>query len=112
MTSMEAQPRKIQSTSSPIEVLHNDTARLYAHLHPALLLVVFFARFNALVVDPVSTLLTSLIPLSVLQLCYVVICLPMAGSTGSQAPPKGAKPGQRRKAAPGLGSKIVVRATL
>jgi hypothetical protein len=111
MTSIEALPRKIQPKSTPIEILNNDAARLYTHLHPVLLLAVFLVRFNALVADPVATLFTSLIPLSILQLCYVVTCLPTASGSGSQPPPKPAKAGQRRKTSQprqGLSAKIVV----
>lgn len=111
MSSFGVPPRKIQPTTTPIEPLNDDAARLYTHIHPVLVLGLFFLRFQALVEDPVGTLLTSLIPLSVLQLCYVVVCLPTASGSGSQLQSKSPKPGQRRKptqSKAGLGSKVVV----
>ena len=93
-------------------------ARWYNHIHPALLMGTLYVRFKPLVEDPVPTLSTSLIPLSILQIVYVAICLPPTGSTGAgsaSAPAKSAKLGLRRKlAAPRapyteLRNKVVVR---
>lgn len=81
--------------SLPIELLPTDLARLYTHVHPALLLSAYYLRFPALVSDPVSTLLNSLIPLAVIQMSYVIICLPVTGS--STKPLKKPKPGAARK---------------
>ncbi|KAI9874824.1 MAG: Glycosylphosphatidylinositol (GPI) anchor assembly protein [Pleopsidium flavum] len=113
MTSTELKPRKLQSTSVPIDALPTQAARLYTHIHPFLVLGVYYIRFSALVVDPVSTLLTSLIPLSILQVSYVVTCLPPAkGSLKQSIPTRTSKQGQRKKPAAakaenGLSSKFV-----
>jgi len=115
MTEAESKPRKLLSTSLPIEILPTDTARLYTYIHPFLVLGVYYLRFSALVADPVSTLLTSLIPLSVLQISYAVTCLPAAKRAAKQSTPvKSAKQGQRKKpgaskAENGLSNKLVVR---
>jgi len=114
MTPAELKSRKLHSTSVPIDVLPTEAARLYTHIHPFLVLGVYYIRFNALVADPVSTLLTSLLPLSFLQISYVVTCLPAAkGSVKQPIPATSLKKGQRRKTAAakaenGLSSKFSV----
>lgn len=109
--SSEAPPRKrkITPTTKPISLLPTSAAQTYTHIHPVVLLTVYYIRFPALVADPISTLTTSVIPLCILQLSYVIACLPpAAGSTGSRptTPTKTAKskPGPRRKT-PTAGSK-------
>jgi len=71
-------------TSAPIDLLDNDIARIYTHLHPLLLLSLFYFQFNALVANPVQTLLSSLVPLALLQIAYCILCLPP--TTGSSSP--------------------------
>lgn len=91
--------------------MKNDTARLYTHVHPILVLSVYAFKFPALVADPVSTLLSTLAPLAVLQIAFVAICLPPTGGSPSM---RKQKPGEKKGKAPtkleqGLNSKIVVR---
>ncbi|EUC27978.1 hypothetical protein COCCADRAFT_110328 [Bipolaris zeicola 26-R-13] len=97
------------STAAPIEPLKNDTARLYTHIHPILVLSVYALKFPALVADPVPTLLSTLAPLAVLQIAFVAVCLPPTGGTPSM---RKQKPGEKKGKAPtkleqGLNSKIV-----
>jgi phosphatidylinositol glycan class F len=66
--------------SLPIELLPTDLARIYTHVHPAVLLSAYYLRFPALVSAPVSTLLNSLLPLAIIQISYALICLPATGS--------------------------------
>jgi phosphatidylinositol glycan class F len=80
--------------SLPIEILPTDLARIYRHVHPALLLSAYYLRFPALVADPVSTLLNSLVPLAIVQISYAVICLPPTGSSTKVV--KKLKPGAKR----------------
>jgi hypothetical protein len=99
------------STAPPIEPLKNDTARLYTHIHPILVLSVYAFKFPALVADPVPTLLSTLAPLAVLQIAFVAVCLPPTGGTPNM---RNKKPGEKKGKAPGkleqgLNSKIVVR---
>lgn len=114
MTSTDTKAHKPPSTSLPIDILPTETARLYTHIHPFLVLGVYYLRFNALVADPVSTLLTSLLPLSILQISYAVTCLPAAkGGAKPPLPAKSAKQGQRKKVSAirgdnGLTTKLVV----
>ncbi|PMD23900.1 PIG-F-domain-containing protein [Hyaloscypha hepaticicola] len=81
-------------TSLPVELLPTDLARIVSQAHPALLLSAYYLRFPALVADPVSTLLNSLLPLATIQIAYAVICLPAVGST--LKPVKKAKPGSKK----------------
>lgn len=66
--------------SSPIDLLPTDLAKIVSQAHPALVLAAFYFRFPALVADPVSALLQSILPLAIIQTVYAVICLPAVGS--------------------------------
>jgi phosphatidylinositol glycan class F len=90
-----------------INVLNTDLARLYTHIHPFLLLSGYLFNFASIVSDPVSLLSKLAIPLSALQIAYVIICLPTAGSVN----PKGSgpkKPSKSRTESINLSSKITV----
>lgn len=107
--------RKLVPTSQPINTLPTDVARLYTTIHPLLLLSLYYFAFPSLVSDPVLTLQNAVLPLSVLQLAYVVTCLPTSGSSPDipPIPSKAAKSGQRKRPSPakqnvGLGGKVVV----
>ncbi|QKX56869.1 uncharacterized protein TRUGW13939_03976 [Talaromyces rugulosus] len=67
----------------PVDIRSTPAAQTYSHVHPAVLLALYAVRFPALVADPVSTLLSDLPIFTVLQVAYVVTCLPQAGSTGN-----------------------------
>jgi phosphatidylinositol glycan class F len=99
------------STAAPIEPLNNDTARLYTHIHPVVILSLYAYKFQHIVADPVPALLSILGPLAILQTAFVALSLPPTGET-----PKfeKRKPGERRKftqgkLATGINGKIVVR---
>jgi len=77
ITAAQGPPAK---ASLPIELLPTDLARIFTHIHSALLLSAYYTRFPALVADPTSTLLSSLAPLVVIQTIYAIICLPVIGS--------------------------------
>lgn len=101
------------STAAPIEPLANETARVYTHIHPLLILSVYAFKFRDLVADPVPALLSTLAPLAVLQVAYVAVCLPPTGGTPSI---RKSKPGEKKTKVPakvesGLNSKIVVCGT-
>ncbi|KAF2103981.1 hypothetical protein NA57DRAFT_70192 [Rhizodiscina lignyota] len=85
----KAPPSPAPSPSAPITTLDSGLARIYTHLHPLLVLSLFFFRFQATVEDPVTTLTNGLAPLGILQIIYVVLCLP---ATGSSTPSSAAKP--------------------
>lgn len=93
--------------SKPVELLQNQYAPLYTHVHPVLLLSLVSFSFGHLVQDPISTLLAAVPIVALLQAIYCVVCLPSTGHR-TAAPPK---PGQKKKAVkPGqdIWSKIVV----
>lgn len=108
-------PAKQRAPAAPIDILNSDTARLYTHLHPVILLSLYAFRFSSIVADPVAELTSALIPLSILQIAYVALCLPPTGGragAGSQAEKK--KPGEKKKPSPGklesgVNGKIIVR---
>ena len=62
--------------SQPIQLQSTPAGRTFTHLHPVLLLAYYYLRFPSLVADPISTLFADLIPLSLFQLAYAIICLP------------------------------------
>lgn len=97
----------------PIRILANPTAQAYSHLHPILIGSIFALRFNALVSDPVTTLSTLLPVFAVLQIIYVIICLPAAGAAlgGSNKARSSGKIGagsKRKDQEASIGSKVVV----
>ncbi|CAL3972562.1 unnamed protein product [Diplocarpon coronariae] len=82
--------------SLPIEILPNELARIFSQIHPAIILSAYYLRFPALVADPTSTLLKSLLPLAAVQILYAALCLPAVGSNSKIV--KKIKPNARRKA--------------
>lgn len=100
-------------TATPIEPLKNDTARIYTHIHPIIVLSLYAYKFQAIVTDPVPALLSTLVPLAVMQVLFVALCLP---PTGGAAQGEKKKAGEKKrvaagKAESGPGGKIVVRCT-
>lgn len=73
-------PAVVEKPSAPpVSILSSPIARIYSIAHPALLLALGATHFEVLVADPTAGLLSSLPWLTLLQISYVVICLP-AGS--------------------------------
>lgn len=98
----------VETASKPVEVLQNQPSIFYANLHSILLVSILLVNFNALVNDPVQTLV-ALAPVSAaLQAIYCVVCLPSSG----QSPTSHAhKPGQKRKALKSeqdIGARLIV----
>ena len=90
-----------KAPATPIEPLNTDAARIYTHIHPFLVLSLYAFKFNDLVADPVPALLSTLLPLAVLQIAYVAICLPPTSGTSTPAQFKKQKLGDKKKPAPG-----------
>ncbi len=81
----------------PTQIKQTPVAQAARHGLPALLAAAFLVQFRPLVADPVSTMFSILIPLvSVIQLAYVLVCLPPAGSQTSKASRK-PRPGEKKK---------------
>ena len=100
----------------PIESLNTDAARIYTHIHPILVLSLYAYKFQDLVADPVPALLSTLLPLAVLQIAFVAVCLPPTSGTSTSTGAlniKKLKGGEKKKAAPskaerGINGSIVV----
>src|SRR4051794_35328279 len=77
-------------------VVAKDTsiARTARHVHPALLSSLLLLRFGALVADPAAEMLRALPVVAAIQVGYVLIVLPPAGSA---VPKKKTKPGEKKK---------------
>lgn len=108
--SVEPKTRKLVPISKPINTLSSQSARLYTHIHPVLLLSCFYLGFDYLVADPLTTLTRALAPLGLLQIIYCVVCLP-ASARSSTLPPAASKtPKKKRvqfaKPPPNLASRI------
>lgn len=102
-----------KAPATPIEPLNTDAARIYTHIHPILVLSLYAFKFNDLVADPVPALLSTLLPLAVLQIAYVAVCLPPTSGTSTPAQIKKQKLGDKKKPAPskvekGINGTIVV----
>ncbi|KAG7009847.1 GPI biosynthesis protein [Physcia stellaris] len=100
---LPSKSRKITPVSQPIPILATPLSRSYAHIHPIALLSLSYACFPSLVSDPVPTLLSSLLPLSALQLSYTILCLPPHSTRNSRSreatseKPTGSVPAKRAK---------------
>ena len=112
MTADSSSPRKLIPISQPISLLPTPEANVYSHIHPVLLLSLYYLRFPSLVASPVPTLLSDLVPLSILQITYTVLCLPPTASGSKSAGTPSKKPKSKRGSAAkgngGIATKIVV----
>lgn len=108
-----------EPSAPPVNILPSQAARMYSFVHPVLLLALYGLRFPALVANPAQELLEALPWLVLLQMTYVTVCLPPAGSmetgplpatdgeekkkstprspSGPSASLRSGKPGYRRK---------------
>jgi phosphatidylinositol glycan class F len=109
MTTQIREPSKLKSLALPVEPLTNDTAKVYTHIHPIILLSLYAYQFPSIVADPVPALTNTLIWTGALQVLYAVICLPP--TTGGSASADKKKQGDKKKAARaegGINGKILV----
>jgi hypothetical protein len=111
MSTIIQEPQKPKPAALPFDILNNDTAKIYTHLHPVLVLSLYAYKFQSIVADPVPALSETLLWLGILQVAYAAICLPPTGSNA--APVEKKKPGEKKRAAPskiesGLNGKIIV----
>ncbi|GIC84400.1 PIG-F family protein [Aspergillus udagawae] len=79
-------PLAMKPSAPPVNILPTQLARTYSFVHPAALLAILAVRFEALVADPVAEMLNTLPFLALLQVTYVMVCLPPAGSVLSSSP--------------------------
>ena len=95
-SSAEARPRKLVPVSQTIPILTTDAARVYRHIHPALILALYYLCFPTLVADPVSTLWLSILPLALLQIVYCLLCLPPSSGRSTSQPTPSKTPKKKR----------------
>lgn len=72
-------------SSPPVNILPSQLAQIYSYAHPPVLLGLCAWRFEGLVADPVRELLADLPWLAALQISYVMLCLPPAGTVSAEA---------------------------
>jgi phosphatidylinositol glycan class F len=98
---------------APTNVVDNDAARLYNHLHPLVILSSYLVQFRPIVANPVGSLAALLFPLNILQVVYVVLCLQPTGS--SPNPPQtraGSSKATRKKVVARQETSIAARTTV
>ena len=109
-TTMAATETKPKATKShPIESWDDGLSPIYTHLHPFLLLGLFYYQFPSLVEKPVDTLPQLAMGVAALQLVYLCICIP--GSNHATLASRGKKKGkmtQNHGGDTGFGAKLVV----
>ncbi|RPB12234.1 hypothetical protein P167DRAFT_523456 [Morchella conica CCBAS932] len=98
---MPSQNSKSQRGGAPAAVSFFAT-----HLHSAVIAGVSYASFGNLVLNPTSTLLSTLPLLTVAQAVYVVLCLDGNGATKEKRPRVGKK-GEQLAAATGISNKLL-----
>ncbi|THD00322.1 hypothetical protein EYZ11_000215 [Aspergillus tanneri] len=79
-SALPSPPSAPPSASPAVNILPTTLARTYALVHPCLLLSLLALRFRSLEADSVGELLGDLPLLALLQVVFVMICLPPAGS--------------------------------
>ncbi|KAH6696888.1 glycosylphosphatidylinositol anchor biosynthesis protein [Plectosphaerella plurivora] len=93
-------PRDAAAAMSAIHLHTSPAAQIGQYLHPAALSGLIIFQFPALVEDPVRTLMNTLPLVAVIQIAYVLVCLPVAGSQAAKGVKK-PKPGEKKKAETG-----------
>ena len=84
-TNTETKARTIVPVSQSIDLLPSRAASTLSHVQPVLLSAYYYLRFSSLVADPVSALITDLLPVCLLFLCYAIVCLPPTRSISTTA---------------------------
>lgn len=75
----------VPESQSPV-FLDTPYSQLYRHVHPILVLSVAYFSFSSLVADPISTLISTAIPLAIFQFLYCILCLPPWSSKPAPSP--------------------------
>ncbi|KAJ2898152.1 GPI biosynthesis protein family Pig-F [Zalerion maritima] len=79
----------------PVIPLATPAANVFRHVQPVVLVSLLVLRFKALVADPTAELFNGLPLVAAIQVAYVLLCLPAAGS--EQITKKKTKPGEKKR---------------
>ena len=95
-TSPKSKPAKAPFV--PVGLVDSNAARVYNHIYPIVVLSSYLIQFKGVVANPAGSLIALLFPLAILQVVYLVLCLPPTGSSTTSSPSKsGASKGPRKK---------------
>jgi hypothetical protein len=94
LTSTSSSAAKGSPALQPVALLDTPLAGLLATLRPVALLGLLFIGFRWLVADPEYALQVSLPLVAAVQVAYVILCLPIAGSPAARKQ----RPGEKRRA--------------
>lgn len=106
----QATDSKPKTTIAAVPTFDNALSKGVSFGRAAVLLGLLAARFNDLVAEPVLTLQSALPVVAVIQVAYVVLCLPAAGSQQAKSTKK-SRPGEKKKPEASGTSSVVVRSS-
>ncbi|KAK3946025.1 glycosylphophatidylinositol anchor phosphoethanolamine transferase [Diplogelasinospora grovesii] len=95
----------------PVELQQTPASQAARRAIPVLIAAVYLVRFSALVADPVAWMKTTLPQIAILQVAYVLLCLPTPGAAQKPAANRKLRPGEKKKPEAG-GSNPYVTAIL
>lgn len=99
----------VEAATRPIPILPTSQAQIVRHAHSVLLSAFFYARFDALVQDPVTTMWNSAPVVLAIQVAYTILCLPPAGAPAVKPAARKLRPGEKKKSgSDGAGPNIAV----
>lgn len=110
MASKDVKPG-LMDLEVPVQLQSSTASRVYTHIHPILVLSLFYSRLSATVADPVTSLLQLLGPVAFLQVLYSILCVPISSTpTSKSSKPSSTQPQQHRKPkAAGRGTSLLSR---
>jgi len=100
MSANSSKSKPTKAPFAPVGLVDSDAARLYNHLHPVIVLSSYLIQFRGVVANPTGSLIALLFPLNILQVVYLVLCLPPTGSSTTSSPPKSGTSKAARKKTP------------
>lgn len=106
--SAQATDSKPKATIAAVPTFNNALSKGVSFGRVAVLLGLLAAQFNELVAQPALTLQSAVPVVAVVQVAYVVLCLPAAGSQQAKAAKK-PRPGEKKKPEAAGTSSLVVR---
>lgn len=105
-SSAQATDSKPKATIAAVPTFNNALSKGVSFGRVAVLLGLLAAQFNELVAQPALTLQSAVPVVAAVQVAYVVLCLPAAGSQQAKAAKK-SRPGEKKKPEAGTSSLVV-----